>query len=375
VQTSNLQRTRGEATKPAAAFEDRRLVYPPASGSTSSMPRVVRQRFSTAAHATHLQMQAWSDRLSRILDVPVTRSQVTKGFRGEVDTYVTRKLVYLDSRTDPMLQARTAARISCDSMRDYCFHVVVEGIADTETGPAPRRKAMQFMPGVLALDMNQTMWMKRPTSAHVLAFFLPRVMVEAVIPDAESLHGRVVAYTSPLACLLREHLVALCRDMPTLSDARAENALHLAADLILGAFSKDLRASQGVRMAARAAMLGRIKHYIDGHLHCGDLAPEKILGSFPLARATLYRMFENEGGINHYIRNCRLRAAADELVRSRSIAATQIGSRLGFRCASDFTRAFRRAYGVAPGAFRALGLEWLDDQRFAASPGGMQDCL
>ena len=362
VQTTNVKRAYGEAVRHAMAFEDRRLAYPPASGMASPTPLVIRQNFSTAEETTRLQMLAWSDRLSRILDVPVARAQVVKGFRGELDTYVTRRLVYLDSRTDPMLQARTAARISCDSMRDYCFHIVITGIADTETGHAQRRKSTQFVPGILALDMNQTMRMKRPTQAHVLAFFLPRSTVEAAIPNAESLHGRVVAYASPLARLLREHLIALCHDIPAMSDEQAENALHVAADLILAAFSKDLRASHGVRVAARSAMLGRIKHYIDRHLHSGELAPEKILGSFPLARATLYRMFEDEGGLNRYIRNCRLRAAADELVRSRSIAVAQIGSRLGFSCASDFTRAFRRAYGIAPAEFRALGLEWLDDR-------------
>lgn len=367
MQTTKLKRAYGEAVRQAMASEDRRLVYPPVTGAASPMPLVIRQNFSTAAEATHLQMLTWSDRLSRILDVPVACAQVTKGFRGELDTYVTRRLVYLDSRTDPMSQARTAARISCDSMRDYCFHIVIKGIADTEAGQAQRRKSVQFMPGILALDMNQTMSMKRPTRAHVLAFFLPRTTVEAIIPNAESLHGRVVAYTSPLARLLREHLIALCHDMPAMSDEQTEEALHVAADLILAAFGKDLRASHGIRVAARAAMLGRIKHYIDSHLHSGELAPEKILNSFPLARATLYRMFEGEGGLNNYIRNCRLRAAADELVRSRSIAVAQIGSGLGFSCASDFTRAFRRAYGVAPGEFRMLGLEWLNDRGFTLS--------
>lgn len=366
MQTSKVERAYGEAVRYAIASTDRRLLYPPVSSEPSSMPLVIRQNFSTTGDATRLQMLAWSDRLSRILEVPVTRAQVLSGYRGEIDTYVTRKLVYLDSRTDPMSQARTAACISRDSMRDYCFHIVIDGIADTETGHGSQRKSTQFMPGILALDMNQTMRMQRPTRAHVLAFFLPREMVESVIPDAESLHGRVVSYASPWACMLRKHVIALSHDIPTLSDEQAEDGLHVAAELILAAFGKEVRASQGARAAARSVMLERIRHYIGQHLYSSELAPEKVLGSFPLARATLYRMFEHEGGLNNYIRNRRLRAAADDLVRSRSIAVAQVGSRLGFSCASDFTRAFRRAYGVAPGEFRALGLEWLTDHAIAS---------
>lgn len=365
MQTGNVKRVYSEAVRHAMASADRRLVYPPVSDEPTPMPLVIRQNFSTAGKNTYLQMLAWSDRLSRILEVPVARAQVTSGFRGELDTYVTRKLIYLDSRTDPMSQSRTAACISRDSMRDYCFHIVIDGIADTETGRGSRRKSTQFMPGILALDMNQTMRMKRPTRAHVLAFFLPREMVESVIPRAESLHGQVVSYASPWACMLRKHVIALSHDIPTLSDAQAEDGLHVAAELILAAFGKDVRANQSARATARGVMLERIRHYISLHLYSNELAPEKVLGSFPLARATLYRMFEHEGGLNNYIRNCRLRAAADDLVRSRSIAVAQVGNRLGFSCASDFTRAFRRAYGVAPGEFRALGLEWLADQPMA----------
>lgn len=335
---------------------------PPHADATSAGAAVVRHTFSVASECTQLQVLAWRDYLARILDMPIARAQVAKGFRGELDTYVLRDMIYLDSRTDPMSQVRTAERISRDSLRDYCFHVVVEGIAETEVGSLRSCKSKQFVPGILALDMNQTMRMKRPTRARVLAFFLPRSMVESVIPDAESLHGRVVAYTSPLACLVREHLQAMYKTLPAMSDAEAGRALHIAAELILATYSKEASQSHRACVAARAATLGRIKHYIDTHLYSHELAPQTILGYFPLARATLYRLFEQEGGLHAYIRNCRLREAADELVRSRSATITDISGRLGFSYAADFTRAFRRAYGMAPQEFRALELEWLDRQ-------------
>ncbi|RDD81847.1 helix-turn-helix domain-containing protein [Dyella tabacisoli] len=319
----------------------------------------MRQQFTVMNEAANLQMLAWSDYVGRILDVPVSRAQVASGFRGEIDTYVLKDMIYLDSRTDPVSQARTPARISTDNMRDYVFHVVIEGIAETVTGPFPHRKSAQFVPGILALDMNQSMRMERPTRARVLAFFLPRPMVESVIPQAESIHGRVIAYTSPLTHLIREQLVALCRELPTMPEADIENTLHNCAQLILAAYGRQARLSDGARAAARAVMLGRIKHYIQSNLHREELSPDNILSAFPLARPTLYRMFEHEGGLSAYIRHCRLREAADELVRSTPMTVAQIAYRWGFSYASDFTRAFRRAYGMAPQEFRSLGLEWL----------------
>lgn len=328
----------------------------PCTSDAPAQAGVIRRRFSVAGEPRGRQLLAWRDHLAGMLDVPVTPAQLAMGFRAELDTYVLPDMTYLDSRTDPVTLQRSARRIAADDLRDYCFHVLLEGIAETETGSLQRRRSTQFVPGVLALDMGQTMTMKRPTRAHALSIFLPRAVVETAIPQAESLHGKVLAYTSAPARRLREHLHTMHNALPAMSDAQAAHALHIAADLIIAAFGKDASQSHSARGAARAAMLGRIKHYIDTHLHSQELAPEQILGSFPLARATLYRMFEQEGGLHAYIRNCRLRRAAEELATSRSAAIGELGGRLGFSYAADFTRAFRRAYGVAPQEFRALQL-------------------
>jgi AraC-like DNA-binding protein len=360
VELSNSGRAYSDAIKQALIAHHRRDAYSSfTSGTGATAPLLVRQHFSVANEAVNLQMPAWSDYVARILEVPLSRAQVAGGFRGEIDTYALKDMIYLDSRTDPMSQIRSAARISTDSMRDFVFHVTVEGIAETVTGSAQQRKSAQFIPGILALDMNQTMHMRRPTRARVLAFFLPRCVVEAVIPDAESIHGRVVAYTTPLANLLREHLSALYRNLPAMSDGAATDSLQTCAQLILAAFQKQAHLSDSVRATARAAMLGRIKRYVREHLHSKELTPDKILGAFPLARPTLYRMFEHEGGLHAYIRNCRLRQAAEELIDAQPLPVAHMAARLGFNSHSDFTRAFRRAYGVAPLDFKAMQLEWM----------------
>jgi AraC-like DNA-binding protein len=63
-------------------------------------------------------------------------------------------------------------------------------------------------------------------------------------------------------------------------------------------------------------------------------------------------MFEQEGGLQSYARQRRLRAAADEIARFPELAIKDIALGLGFGSASDFTRAFRRAFGLSPQEFR-----------------------
>jgi len=345
-----MTKTYSETVSRILAGQQQRYAHPPAA--------VVHQHFTVIHEAVALQAPAWRDYVGRILDVPVSRAQLATGFRGEIDTYVLKDMIYLDSRTDAVSQARTTARISTDNVRDYIFHVAVEGIIETTTGGHQQRKSAQFVPGILALDMNQPMCMVRPTYSRVLAFFVPRAMVESVIPDAESIHGRVVAYTSPLTRLILDHLSVLCCSLPAMQGAEAEKTIRTCAQLIVAAFGKQARLSRGARAAAQAAMQAQVQRYIQTNLYRQDLSPENILQAFrQIPRPTLYRMFEHEGGLGTYIRNCKLRAAADELVELPHVAVMEVGYGLGFNSASDFTRAFRRAYGVAPRDFRALALD------------------
>jgi AraC-like DNA-binding protein len=353
----DIPRGYSEAVSRAIANPQQRYAYPE---DVPGRPSPVLHRSFTVSHEpVDLQMLAWSDYVGRTLDVPLSRAQLTRGFHGEINTYVLKDLVYMDARTDPLLQARTVARISTDSVRDFVFHVALEGVVETTTGPFRAQKAFQFTPGILALDMGQPMRMVRPMRSHIMAFFLPRHVVESVIPDPESLHGRVISYDTPLARLLPRHLALLRDELPAMHPEDKEHSLRTAAHLLMAAFGKQQRLGSRVRAAARAAMHIQIKHYIQANIRRRELSPDIILGLFPLSRPTLYRMFEHEGGLFAYIRHCRLREASDRLVRSPLTPVAEIGRGLGFGSSSDFSRAFHRAYGIAPSAFREQGLDWL----------------
>lgn len=338
-----------------------RYTFPPPSGqeayAKASGSNIMHQHFTVANESRNLQASAWSDYVGRILDCSLSRLQLREGFKGEIDSYVLSDMIYLDSRTDALTQARTTARISRDSVRDYVFHVAVDGIMETVTGSLREKKSAQFVPGILALDMGQTMRMVRPTQSRVLAFFLPRAMVEEQIPDAEAIHGQVLGYTTPLTRLVLDRVNSLWRNLPTMQDEDAEQAIRVCAGLILAAFKKQSRRDSGVHAAVQVATRNKIRDFIEVNLRDGELSAEAILQTFPVARPTLYRMFEHEGGIGTYIRNRRLREAAEELAGAPHVSIMEIAYGWSFNSPSDFTRAFRRAYGLAPQDFRALGLE------------------
>lgn len=329
-----------------------------ASGSAPLASGIIHHHFNVHGDAPHQQLLAWRDRVGHIVDVPPSLTQVANGFNGTIDLYRIGDLVFTDSRTDALRLERPVARISTDAIRHYVFQLVMQGGIGTVEGLGRKGDAAQSGLGILALDMDQPFRMQR-SACRLLTFFVPRVLVESTFPDADTIHGRFVAATPPLIRMIFDHLAALNGSLSVMSASEAESALLVSGPLLIAAFGKQARLTGNARAAARAAMFGQVRRYIAANLHQAELSPESLLNLLQLPRPTVYRMFEHEGGLGAYIRNRRLRAAADELVRFPHLAVVDIAYGLGFKSASDFTRAFRRAYDMAPQDLRAYAIELL----------------
>ncbi|MEL6825391.1 MAG: AraC family transcriptional regulator [Pseudomonadota bacterium] len=105
-----------------------------------------------------------------------------------------------------------------------------------------------------------------------------------------------------------------------------------------------------VRRRARTAMKRMICSFVEGHLADWDLSVQTILSRFGVSRASLFRMFQSDGGVRQYISDRRLlRAVLD--ITSGPIKRGDIASaanRWGFSSAPSFNRAIRQKFGVPP---------------------------
>ena len=318
---------------------------------------LARNHFSVSGEPPQRQLLAWRERVGHVIDVLPTASGLEQPFRASIDRYDAGGLVFTDCRSDAMLLERSLARISRDQVRNYAFHVFLEGgVDDLAVHASPRRHGAPSAASILALDMNQPVRMRR-SACRVLTFFAPGALVAESFPHPEAIHGRSIQNTTPLTRLAIAHVAALGQTIAGLSAPAAESAMRTGTQLLAAAFGKQAGLSGNARAAARAAMFGRVRRYIQGNIHRLELSPESVLNALQLPRPTLYRMFQHEGGLGTYIRHLRLRHAANDLVRYPHLMVTDIAYGIGFKSASDFTRAFRRAYGMAPQDFRALSLK------------------
>jgi AraC-like DNA-binding protein len=318
-------------------------------------PGIVHSYFSVQGEAPQRRLLAWRDRVGHLVDVLPSRSDLERPFQASIDRYQIDELVFTDCRSDLIVLERSLARISTDRVRDFVFHVFLEGGVENVAVRSSPRDSARSAASILALDMNQPIRMQRQ-ACRVIAFFVPGALVQEIFPDPEAIHGRVLHGSTPLVRLIIEHVATLSQQIACMSAGEADGAIRAAAQLLVAAFGRQARLSGDARAAARAAMFGQVRRYIQAHLTEDELSPESVLNALRLPRPTIYRLFQHEGGLGAYIRHLRLRHAADELIRFPHVAVMEIAYGLGFKSASDFTRAFRRAYDMAPQDFRALAL-------------------
>jgi AraC-like DNA-binding protein len=317
---------------------------------------VERSTFSTHGVEAASQLLAWRERVGHVVDVPPAKAQLADGFRGRIDKYVAGDIVFTDSRTDALTLERSVARVSTDTRRDYVFHLFAEGGVGNVSGTPTKRSAKNSSGGIIAFDLDQPFRVERP-ACHVLTLFAPKAVVDAAFPGADSIHGRIVEQSSPLTQLVFDHAAALSRHLPRMNPTQAKGELDAAAQLLIAAFRKQARPTGEARAAVQVAVLSQVRRYIEANLHQPELSPSSVVDALQLKRATIYRWFEHEGGLGAYIRNRRLREAAGELVRFPNLQVIDIAYGLGFKSASDFTRAFRRAFGMSPQDARARASE------------------
>lgn len=156
-----------------------------------------------------------------------------------------------------------------------------------------------------------------------------------------------VPVASPRGRLLdiaHEALVAAQAAGKQQSSVLANGFLTLVRTLLLGE-----RSNISDRVAELA---GRemIKRFIERNLADPKLNADMICRSLSVSRATLYRLFEETGGVARFITDSRLDRCFSEIVDAQPErgAVRRIAERWAFYSPANFNRSFRARFGLRP---------------------------
>jgi len=332
--------------------------------------------FRTCEHPPARRFSEW-----QAINAPshtVTRPASDPPFVTDAFVCTFGDLVLSHARFSSQLFSRTSQHIRRDYLDHFALFAQGEGSRTLLFGPDETSSVAQTG-DLIFCDLSQPgdSFATDGTSGTI---YLPRTLVEGLLPAASDRHGTIVR--GPIARLVAEHIhVVGGHMMHALQDAEShspEPALasphpgyhrlvrstrELALSCLLDAFADPHAAAMADSRAAMAlatrddALRGAIIRHIDARLTDPALDIPSICAAFSLSRSALYRLFatSHDEGVARLIKRRRLaRIRAVLLANQDPRPLAEIAGDYGFRTASHFSREFRAVFGYSPGELRQL---------------------
>ena len=264
--------------------------------------------------------------------------------------------VLTDVRSSSLQYIRSARHVARAAYDHYEVAVNLNAEIRYHSG---RRSASVHSGEVIVVDST------RPTQAYIQApdgdlarvpaLFVPRALVAPAMRVSADVHFRVLRRGDPRAKLLSEHVAHMLERIDTDPQAQFAPTLPILTGLLAVVFGGTARSPKAGEAASQAA-LDSLKRLIEHHIDSPALSADLICTRSGWSRATVYRLFQAEGGLARYIRQRRLHWAFRELMSGRSPRRRIVDLAIDCQFASEatFSRAFHRLFGMPPGEVRAL---------------------
>jgi len=237
---------------------------------------------------------------------------------------------------------RSVRKIAQQGIDHILMQFYTKGEAQVEVG----RRTTAIKPRQMVIfDMSQPV-VTEANAVLATNIMVPRALLADHMATIESLHGQPVEYASePLRHLFATYLTGLLACAETV-DIRQARFLSQAAVKHCGAC---FQPGEAVARATEQLLGLAIRQFIETELTSEALGVETISARFGISRATLYRLFELDGGVASYIRERRLLRA----MRLLTAASTRpristVAYATGFSDERTFSRAFSRRFGFLP---------------------------
>lgn len=266
-------------------------------------------------------------------------------FKASAVTLLLRDVIVHRADFTAQRWIRDAGLIAANDPGSLNVAMTLAGRAAGVMGDRPFRTG----PGsVHFVDLSQPSSHDSSTSRTIL-LSVARPLAAANGLDVAALHGVVVRSAAGAA------LIAYLDRLIQAADAYCEEDIPLLSRAILDLVVLAVRTAEpeSAQTVRRAAAGQAARELIDAHLGSPTLTIARLCRELDLSRTSLHRLFEDDGGVQAYIRNRRLEAVHHALSQPGNDDPLHLlAERFGFSDASHLSRTFRARFGVTPGTYR-----------------------
>lgn len=317
--------------------------------AVSSDSKLLRSRFDSHTLPDHVAQQAWSEAIGVIFDSR-SRKSIEDGFFARVDAAFMEDVALGRLQSTAQDFDRSRYKIARDGMDGFLLQFYLSGRSVSRGGS---NAEVAGEGDLYVIDMAQPL--STTTTDHdQISLVVPRRLLSSRLEHLDASHMRVIPAGLPLVTLFRESLKSFHGQLDNMTRRDAEAAIPPLLDLAAAAINGhvDERCAAGVNLAHFVGM----RRHVEDNLLDPSLTLDGLLATFGLSRRKAYRLFEPVGGFATYVNRRRLQRALQALRSTewRHVSISDIGSAHGFLNPENFSRAFRREYGLSPREVRQL---------------------
>jgi AraC-like DNA-binding protein len=295
------------------------------------------------------QLEAWRGWFSSVFEVeqPVHAQQ---GFPAESRHWALDGFGICQVSGPTLRATRTRALVRRNPVDHWCLTL---GQHDTGISTPDDSLAVPAQtPFLVSLGVNLASERVADERLHI---YLPRDSFAEIASQLDAARGIVLE--TGLGRLLGHFLRNLALSLPGLAPA---DLPHVTAAVRAMVGACVIPSPDRIELAAGqidATRLDKIRRIVRRTLESPALDAGMLCGALGVSRTQLYRLLQGEGGVARYIQKLRLEASHARLSdASSSDTIAEIAARFGFDDPSQFSRAFRREFGVAPREVRVATL-------------------
>ncbi|MGW2026795.1 AraC-like ligand-binding domain-containing protein [Streptomyces decoyicus] len=306
--------------------------------------------FRTDALPVADRFDYWVELLGRTHAPMELRRDCTDDFRASQRLLQLGGVTLWSATHQPLGFRRTPKLIRQSDPEAYHLSLVLKGTGKGEW----RHRETEYKPHDLLVTSTSLPYDIRSTGGPVtlIALETPKDLLPLPRDMAPRIVGAPMSAREGMGALLARFITQLTADTTAYQPSDGPRLGTVLNDLVAALFAQRLEAGDCLPPEThRRTLTLRIQAFIREHLHDPQLTPTSIAAAHHISTSYLHRLFRDEDAtVAEWIRHRRLAAARRDLTDPalRAVPIHAIAARWGFPRATDFSRAYRAAYGATP---------------------------